>query len=102
MLSPLGANKFPNAMGLERVIDPFTKYQDTFSHQDKHSFHREITKILRVDFVAPAGRQVLGVGVVHRDSFHQGQARWMLRSWGCELSEKCPVFGECACGSTRS
>jgi hypothetical protein len=30
------------------------------------------------------------VGVVHRDSFHQGQARWMLRSWGCELSEKCP------------
>jgi hypothetical protein len=49
MLSPLGANKFPNAMGLERVIDPFTKYQDTFSHQDKHSFHREITKILRMD-----------------------------------------------------
>jgi hypothetical protein len=39
MLSPLGANKFPNAMGLKRVIDPFTKYQDTFSHQDKHSFH---------------------------------------------------------------
>jgi hypothetical protein len=39
MLSPLGANKFPNAMGLERVIDLFTKYQDTFSHQDKHSYH---------------------------------------------------------------